>query len=153
MPESCALGSFPVSILRAMAIRTVLILFGSLPFVAAALTVPSALCADDDRVNERPPVDRTALERHWGLDCASARARLGDAAHRVTAGDGPAGDLAPVLDDLAACALLDRRSPAPVPHAELLRAGRGLQSALTRGDRVAAGLAAEKIVSRIHLRR
>lgn len=75
-----------------------------------ALLLPAQ--AQDDLVNERPPVDRFSLERHWGLDCSAAveevRALLGDAKAGAAL---PSEREALLARELTRCALLDRREP------------------------------------------
>ena len=45
--------------------------------VALLLATAPFTVADDSAVaNERPPLDRAALERHWGVDCAALGARI-----------------------------------------------------------------------------
>ena len=43
--------------------------------LALLLSLPAAALAGGDAVNERIPVDKPALEAHWGVDCAGAWAR------------------------------------------------------------------------------
>lgn len=70
------------------------------------LALVAPLAAQDDLVNERPPADRAALERHWGVDCAAAVDRL----RQVAMAPGrPDEEIDPIEDTLGRCALLDRR--------------------------------------------
>ena len=87
----------------------------------------AAYAADADVVNERPPVTREQLERHWGVDCARLRSELLAAADADAALDTPPEQRARWRRELALCAAAhntpaDRSVPACPDYALAARA-------------------------------
>lgn len=90
-------------------------------------------------VNERPPADRAALERHWNLDCPAVAAKVRSAASAYRDGavsvETLRGRLDEVMEDLSRCAALDRRDGAgEEPYAGLQEAVERLRIAFSESD-------------------
>lgn len=94
--------------------------------------------AQEDLVNERPPVTRAELERLWGVDCPVAVAGIRRALDAAPAGavPGPAVERLRALESrLERCAILDRRDGRDAPrHAMLLQRMELWRKAMTAGE-------------------
>lgn len=101
--------------------------------VLGLLAVLTPVAAQDNQVNERLPVDRPALERHWGLDCSAVVLRV-----RAAMAEPEAGRAAPEAEtigrDLSRCAALDKRESAGAGrHQRLFDAYRRWRGAVEAG--------------------
>jgi len=103
-----------------------------------------------DVVNERPPTNRSAIERHWGLDCPAVVATLDSLLTRAAglARHDQATRLDEVMASLETCALLDRRHPGEEDRfLRVYRAARGWRDALKEGSWARCEAARRKLKS------
>lgn len=97
------------------------------------LAVLTPVAPQDNLVNERVPVDRPALERHWGLDCSAVVLRV-RAAMAAPASGRPTPETETIGSDLSRCATLDKREAAGTGrHQRLFDAYRRWRGALAAG--------------------